>query len=181
MGLLDERCCGFPSQRGTCLALFATRYISLRIPWVLGESAEVGAVYGAGKTNSSALGVFWGGPSGINFGRFTTKGSFNRLPGYETQCPAFPNSITTNGVAGAYAGAGLGLFITNANDVTALKDQFDTWSFNASPEVIPIKFSIQVGYNNGIWIISVTPGPGFGMSESTYPTNTTVKPYMLPR
>ena len=40
MGLLDERCFVFPSQRGTFLSLFATRYLSLRIPWVL--QAELG-------------------------------------------------------------------------------------------------------------------------------------------
>ena len=33
MGLLDERCCILPFQRGTFLSLRARGYISLRIPW----------------------------------------------------------------------------------------------------------------------------------------------------
>jgi Major Facilitator Superfamily len=44
MGLLDERCCVFPSQRGTFLSLLATRYSSLRIPWVLGGATLVYAI-----------------------------------------------------------------------------------------------------------------------------------------
>jgi len=46
MGLLDERCCILPFQRGTFLSLRARGYISLRIPWVI-QGCQYGKRRGA--------------------------------------------------------------------------------------------------------------------------------------
>jgi hypothetical protein len=83
-----------------------------------------------------------------------------------------------NGVLGAFAGAGGGVFATNATDPCQLAGPFNTLSFNLG--VGPVKFSGQFGYGGGTWIGGATVGPGLGVSVSKYPTNTwTTSPWQL--
>ncbi len=98
-----------------------------------------------------------------------TAGAFGGGPGWGPSVPAVPSGGTT-GAVGAYAGAGGGFFITNATGVGDLLGPFDTVSFN-SPVV-----SVQLGYSNGIAIVSVVFGPGEGVAVSSYPTVTCSQP-----
>jgi RHS repeat-associated protein len=137
-------------------------------------SAEAGVVaIGAGATASAGAGVFGGGTEGLSVGAFGTAGGFVGGPGYGVGYPsAQPGGTTT--VGGAFAGAGLGGFITNATNVGQLSGPFNTYSLNIG--VGPIQVSIQVGEAGGIWIGSATVGPGLGISGGGYPTNTWTRP-----
>ena len=80
----------------------------------------------------------------------------------------FPSSSSSpQGVVGAYAGAGVGFFATNANNANELSGPFNTISINT-----PFG-SLQIGWDNsGTVITSGMIGPGAGFGISTYPTNT---------
>jgi RHS repeat-associated protein len=137
-------------------------------------SVEGGVVYGAGATGSVGGGVFGGGSQGLNVGGFVSGGAFVGGPGLSASAPA-PLPGGTTGAVGAYAGAGVGGFITNATNVGELKGPFNTYSINT-----PIG-SLQLGVSGSTWIFSVTCGVppcgiGAGGAGSTYPTNTWVAP-----
>jgi RHS repeat-associated protein len=136
-----------------------------------GGSIEGGAVaIGAGATVSGGAGVFWGGSQGVNFGAFGSAGAFAGGPGYGVQYPAYPKCENVTVAGGAYAGAGAGVFLTNARSAGELRGPFNTHSFNVG--VGPIRASLQIGVSGKTWIGSLTFGPGVGISGSSYPTNT---------
>jgi RHS repeat-associated protein len=114
-------------------------------------SAGAGFLYNDTIGGSSAGGYFSHGEMGQFLGRTSTDPC-------ESQSP--------EGALGAYAGAGLGAFITNADTWNDLFGPFQTWSINT-----PIG-SAQFSYSNGTWIGSVTVGPGYIGGVSAYPTVT---------
>ena len=87
----------------------------------------------------------------------------------------------TNWVLGGFAGAGVNLFGTNANNVLDLSGPFKTFSLQGGWITKAGGIQFSVGKNNAgdtIWIFSyggpfgVPTGFGFGGSASYYNTNT---------
>lgn len=81
-----------------------------------------------------------------------------------------PNYNQTPWAVGAYAGVGLGGFLTNAKKAADLKGPFKQWNLNT-----PIG-SIDFGWSDGTWILSITAGPGDVGDVSGYPTTTVTYP-----
>lgn len=147
-------------------------------PTVSGSVEGGAGVVGAGATASIGGGVFGGGDRGINFGAFASFGAFAGGPGYG---PNYPPGNQQNFSAGGYAGGGLGAFFTNAKCAKELSGPFDTYSYNIGFKGLPwLNFSVQFGYSNGTWILSVVPpspfSRGSGKSISSFPTNTWTTP-----
>jgi RHS repeat-associated protein len=135
-----------------------------------GAAGNVGAgAVGGGATGAVGGGVFWGGPSGVNGGVFASGGAFVReSPGVVSlKCP---NYNQTPWAVGAYAGVGAGGFLTNAKKAADLKGPFKQWNLNT-----PIG-SINFGWSDGTWILSITAGPGDVGDISGYPTTTVTYP-----
>ena len=139
-----------------------------------GGSAEAGipGVVGAGGTGSVGYGGFYDPDTGTGSdGVFASGGAFAAGP---CGSASFPNVPGRKGAAGGFAGVGGGIFLTNAPNVGALGGPFDTYTVNVG--VGPLQFSVQFGYSDGIGILSVTAGPGAGLSASEYPTTTVTAP-----
>lgn len=143
-----------------------------------GGSFEMGqGLLGFGLAGSAAGGVFWGGQQGVNLGGYGSAGAFAGVPPLTNgspinfSYPEIPPGGTTS-VIGAYAGAGLGLFWTNATSAAGLAGPFNTYSINT-----PIG-SWQYGVSGSTYVESITcgipicGGIGGGGSASTFPTTT---------
>ncbi len=79
------------------------------------------------------------------------------------------------GIVGAGASGGIGVFFTNAKDVTELKRPFHTMQLNTP------WFSAQYDESNGVRVFSFTVGPGIGASYYGGNTATkTTKPFVTP-
>ncbi len=130
-------------------------------------NAELGIAAGGGVTLDVGAGAFTGG---YHVGGFAGGGAFVGGP----HGPTLPGSKSAHGVIGAFAGAGGGAFLTNANEVAKLRGAFDTCSLNVG--IGPVKGSVQIGISGGTWIMSVTFGPGLGADVTRYPTITITTP-----
>jgi RHS repeat-associated protein len=151
----------------------------------VGGNGEGGAVIiGAGGTASAGGGVFFNGLS-PSLGGFASGGAFAGGPGWGVSAPSCPDK--TNWALGAYAGGGVGVFFTNANNVGDLAGPFKTYSFNAGWGLFNVNLQLSVGSNAAgqpIWYfnyggpLGFPSGGGFGISLSGYNTNTvtTMKP-----
>ena len=128
-----------------------------------GGSASIGEGMGLGGTASGGLGGFWGGDR--HFGSFMTAGGFAGGANEGWAYPGFPEQ-GVNGTYGAYAGLGLGAFLTNANSSSQLGGPFDVSIFNFAVG------EFQIATSGPIWQMSLTFGPGGGMGYSHYTTNT---------
>jgi hypothetical protein len=146
-----------------------------------GGEISVGVVYGAGVQASAGVGVFSGGPQGMNVGGFVAGGAGIGGPSAAGTMPSGGESEIGAGKVfflGAYAGmAGVGPFLTNAKCVKDLEDQFSNVGVNLPPMVLPNgvalpSFSVNVSWGGGIWFVSVTGGPGGGFSVTGFPTFT---------
>ena len=145
--------------------------------WGLGgigsASAEAGlGVVGGGGNVAAGGGLFWGGTGGVNLGGFASAGGFLGGPHYGPSYPAQkPASCGQPNVAlGGFAGAGIGGFLTNANSASELRGPFTNYNVNVG--FGPVQFSLQIGVSGSTWIGSLTFGPGYGASVSTFQTNT---------
>jgi hypothetical protein len=118
-----------------------------------------GLVVGGGATGSVGAGVFSGGP-----GTFASGGTAAGAPGYAVGAPG--NTGQADFFEGAYAGAGGGVFLTNAGNVSQLGGPF--WQWNLDLWFASISFA----YNQGTWICSLTTGPGGGFAGTGYSTTT---------
>jgi RHS repeat-associated protein len=130
----------------------------------LNGSVEFGIGGGLGVTGGGGGGMFFDGVSIPSIGGFASMGSLG-LPNGD----GFPggDNGSVAGVAGASAGGGAGVFVTNAPCAEALSGPFNTWSLNT------LVGSVQLGWANGTWIASGILGPSEGASVSAYPTTTT--------
>lgn len=143
--------------------------------WGIGVTGNASATAGLGfvgvaATASAGSGIFWGGSSGVNVGGFASAGGFAGGPGYGSGYP----SSQDNAAFGAYAGAGVGGFFTNATKAEDLRGPFTTISADVALPFLP-GFSFQFGYSQGTWIASLTAGPsgsGLGLGLSIMQTNT---------
>jgi RHS repeat-associated protein len=131
-------------------------------------SGEGGVGSGAGVTISGGRGAFYSPDQGFSTGNFSSAGAFSSGNGakYPGSCSQTPQAY------GAFAGAGGGLFFTNAPSVNELAGDFTTYNFNLGRG--PFQFSVQYGYANGTGIVSITFGPGLGVSGSGFPTTTSI-------
>jgi RHS repeat-associated protein len=134
-------------------------------------------------TASGGLGIYGGGADVAVSGGFYndyahfSKGHGAAISGGAFLGPPSPNegfgipygSQNPGGSAiGAYAGVGLGVFFSNAPDYNSLGGDFNTTQINT-----PIG-GFQFDYSGGIYVISVTGGPGIGASAANYTTTTPV-------
>ena len=116
-------------------------------------SAEAGVAVGAGASASAGTGLFYAGGHDVRPGSFAGAGAF-----------AGPG----NHVLGAFAGVGVGAFVSNADSAKQLAGIAQTYSLNVG--VGPVKVSLQVGQADGTYIGSMVIGPGVGLDVSAYPT-----------
>ena len=108
-------------------------------------------------------GVFWGGSQGVTFDDFASLGGVAGGPGVGS-----PRGPATGVVVGRSAGAGPGVWITNANAVGWVGGVFTTAQLSLG------KFSVSLSWSSGIWILSATKslvGPN-SKSFSVFTTNT---------
>jgi hypothetical protein len=116
----------------------------------------------------------YGNSLGSSLGVFGTAGA---MAGKES-------AIATNGddkatVFGGYAGAGLGLFVTNGTSAEALGGAFETKTLNVG---LGINIGLSLAYDrtSGVFMLAATPvGPGAGLSVSEYNTWTVSKDLAL--
>lgn len=134
---------------------------------LLAGGADVGLVEGAGAGGSAGWGGFWG--DGANFGGFASLGCFLGGPGAKNGW-AYPRT-EKKGAIGAYAGIGIGPYVTNANNKNELKGPFQVLNINLA---LGYGGSIQVGWDStsGTFIVSGGVGYGYGVDVSWYNTNT---------
>jgi hypothetical protein len=116
--------------------------------------AGVGPV-GLGVNAAAGLGFFNGYPAGPSLGGFFSLAGF----------PAATRD--SQFVAGAFAGVGVGPFLTSANSAEDLKGVVPQWNLNLS--IGSVTWSRD---QNGTWLLTPTFGPGKGVSFSRYPSKT---------
>lgn len=136
----------------------------------IGGAANIGAgIVGGGGAGAVGGGLFWGGPSGVNGGVYRSGGACVReSPGVVSfQVPDYDQ---TPWVIGGYMGWGAGPFITNANKPCDLAGPFKQLNINTPWG------SVSFGLSGGIWIGSITFGPGRIGDVSGYPTTTAPYP-----
>ena len=82
-----------------------------------------------------------------------------------------PKQERDSAAVGAFAGAGVGVTFGNAGNMQAMRDMTTTVSFDIAFE---FGGSIQVSGNSqeGTWAVSITIGPGFGLSGTQVNTAT---------
>jgi RHS repeat-associated protein len=135
---------------------------------VVGGEVDAGIIVaGAGAQVQGGYGGFSGG--GGNSGFFGSFGTFAGGPFYGAGYPNSPDPTVKNVVGGAFAGAGVGPFISNAKCAADLGGPFNTFFLNLG---IGLGVSINVGISDGTWIGSLSFGPSIGSSGGQYPTNT---------
>jgi RHS repeat-associated protein len=115
---------------------------------------------GAFQANSG-FGLFWGGTRGINVGGYTANGGMDG--------PNQPdhNGGLGQGVLGATAGLGVGVFVTNAKCANDLLGPFDTWTVS-----LPL-ISFQYASGGGTWTLGGAMGRSWGIALSRYTVVTT--------
>ena len=125
-----------------------------------GGTAAVGVgVAGAGATGSGTAAVF-GNSDGLAAGLSASGGAMATAG--KTVVGAPSNQPTDSTAAGAFAGVGVGLMVTNAGDNRTLASTTTVFSGDIAFE---FGGSIQVSAGpDGIWAASVTIGPGYGVS-----------------
>lgn len=130
---------------------------------------ESGYGYGGGGNISLGFGLFHNPNEGFSLGGFKSGGAFlggpqvGRLPGSQN-IPCKPTS-QPSGAIGAYAGWGVGPWISNAGSPVDLGGPFDQWNFN-SP------LSGYYAQSGNTWIGGTSFGFGGVGSFSIYPTTT---------
>lgn len=138
---------------------------------VIGSGAAEAGVprLSAGANGAVGGGVFWG--EGLNGGAFASGGVISDGPTESTTFSKPGGQVKPGqGVLGAFAGVGGGAFYTNATCPSQLAGKANTHSINIG--VGPVKFSAQFSVSGSVFIVSLTAGPGIGLSASDYPTQT---------
>jgi RHS repeat-associated protein len=139
-----------------------TMFVDPRGLWgigvVGGGTAEVGSGPrgGAAYQANSGVGLFGGGPSGLNVGGYTSSGGFAGAANIKQW------------VMGAAAGLGSGIFFSpDATQAKGLLGPFDTWSLN-----LPI-VGLQLATDGTTRVFSLSLGKSWGFGFSRYTVTTT--------
>ncbi len=131
-------------------------------------AAGAGAA-GTAATGSAGGGVFYNSSSGPSLGALASGGATAYAGSHVAGVPRQQGPPT---VVGAFAGGGSGYFITNAGSAQQLRGPFTTISADIGTPFLG-KASIQIASStNGVWMFSLTIGPGAGASFSLLTTNT---------
>ena len=149
------------------------------------ETTDLGIyAIGAGQNGTAGVGFFGSGLSNFNAGGLASWGGFAGGPikgGYGYAYPSGPDCSRKNTAIGAFGGAGLGVYITNATNVSQLAGPFRTYSFNAGWGIRLLSLQLAVS-KSGTWMFTYggplgpwPTGGGYGASFSIYNTNTKVK------
>ena len=129
---------------------------------------------GAGANGSAGCGFFWG-DKGFSTGAYAGGGAFGGgkfIDGKGWGKSAVENKEKDHWAAGAYGGAGAGLFITSAASSYDLEGAFTTRNFNIG---FGLNIGLQLSYDDkGNWIFSAETGPGGGVALSKYKTTSVV-------
>ncbi len=137
---------------------------------LVGGSAEAGLLGGCGVTASAGVGAFRDETGAVHGGSFAGGGAFTGIGGRSERTA---RSAEPAGAIGAFAGAGIGAFITNAGSANDLRGVAQQYSVNVG--VGPIKISLQAGASNGTFAGSISVGPGIGLDVSRYPAESVAK------
>jgi RHS repeat-associated protein len=151
--------------------------------WGFGVSAGgsvEGGGYGSGvaATGSFGGGLFFNGLS-PSAGGFLSYGAFGGGPSGNRSVINCPDK--NNWAAGSYGGGGLGVFGTNASNVSDLSGPFKTYSLNFGFGPMNVNLQFSIGSNAAgqtIWYanyggpLGFPSGFGFGASLSKFNTNT---------
>jgi hypothetical protein len=139
----------------------------------VGGTAEAGlGITGAAGTVSGGGTTCFDPVEGLSAGVIAQAGYFvNGIAGAQYG----PQATGGNFSVGAFIGAGLGPFLSNAKTPADLEGPFDTVSLDLSIDIVPVKISVQVGVSGDIWMAGVTFGPGEGLAASRLVTTTLVK------
>jgi RHS repeat-associated protein len=124
---------------------------------------------GAAATGSAGAGVFYGTGSGLSAGAFSSGGMVAYFGSHTAGAPAQPNDLDSRAVGGGFGGVGVGVTFTNAGSAQALTSTTTTWSFDIA---FSFGASIQVSSGGGITAVSITWGPGYGLSFTQMNTAT---------
>jgi len=147
----------------------------------LGASAGfgLGPMYSAGGVLTGGAGGFYSPGSGGSVGAFASGGGFTSAYGSVGNAPA-NNSRVPNMAVGGFAGAGPGLFITNAGNTQSLSGKFTSFVLGlpaipvgASGIVVP-PVGVEFDYANRIGVLSASIGKstGYPIGFMTLQTNT---------
>jgi RHS repeat-associated protein len=153
--------------------------------YVASETTEVGSGRPAlGQTGSAGVGFFADGvgpTSKGEIGKFRTWGGVNTMNVYRDP-RTYPAGCNNAFVVGAFAGGGIGWFLTNANRVADIGGPFHTASLNFGWHARVFALQVSWGSNGEgapIWVVNYggrgTIGGGYGVSASYYDTDTVAK------
>lgn len=131
---------------------------------LIGGSAEAGLLGGGGATASAGIGAFRADGGAIRAGAFAGGGAFSDIAGRGMRTAPSAEPV---GVVGAFAGVGIGAFVTNAASANDLRGIAQQYSVNVG--VGPLKLSLQAGASHGTFVGSISVGPGIGLDVSRYP------------
>ncbi|MGH9482444.1 MAG: hypothetical protein ACRD1L_10190, partial [Terriglobales bacterium] len=134
-----------------------------------GASAEAGlGNTGVGAQASTGGGGFITPDFAFSFGGFASGGAIAELGSHATGLPRQDPTLTT--FAGAYAGAGVGGYVTDAGRAGQLRGPFLTFTASLGG-TIGGSLQLQVD-SHGTFLLSYEFGPGIGASFSAYMTST---------
>ncbi len=145
--------------------------------WIATADIEGGFIFSGGLTGFFGMGIFGGGPNGgWGPGFIRGGGAFATAGGLGKMCPKPPKGAIQGATAiGGYAGFGFGPFITNATSPADLKGPMTNFNLNAGV-IISASLTVSIDPDSGIWMTSLTFGPGVGASLSWTPTYTWTTP-----
>ncbi|WP_413415557.1 RHS repeat domain-containing protein [Sphingomonas sp. Sphisp140] len=137
----------------------------------VGGSADAGlsGVAGAAVNASAGVGAFYSDKAGASVGGFASGGAAAYAGSNSVSAVAGSRPV----VVGASGGAGVSVFITNAQSANQLSGPFDTYSLNVG--FGPFQGTISLSVGGGIYQISASPpgaGLTFGASTSKITTTT---------
>lgn len=124
---------------------------------IASASAAAGYNVGAASTAAVGHGVFWTDSAVPSTGSFGNSGTVIGGEDLGWAAPGAPTPTETNEILGGFVGAGGGVFLTNADNVSQLSGPFDT---------VIVNFWIgefQYSSSGQVWQSSVTFGPGAGL------------------
>jgi RHS repeat-associated protein len=138
----------------------------------LGANLDLGLTESASgfvATGSAGGGVFLDSDGDPSLGGFAGGGAAVYARGHSAGVP--PQNQIEPYALGVFGGAGGGIFLSNAHSPHQLGGPFATWTANIGGGQ---GATVQVSYSNGIWILSITAGPGIGASGSALTTTTPI-------
>jgi hypothetical protein len=148
-----------------------TRWLPHALGGIIG--GEIGGGLGKGAPGGTANGSLSGGFFLDNNGDVTMAAAATggALTGGTSYVAAPAQTKTEPAVAGLYAGAGGGAFFTNAQSGNQLAGPFAQYNVNVGVEGA-VSVSLAYDSASGIWVVSVTVRPGYGVSASKLTTTT---------